>query len=163
MALATYSPEDVDILLAGIINISGFINGTFVNIAKDVGTFSTRESSDGVVSRNHASSGTYTVTLTLASTSESNKYLTLFSRLDDVTKMGMFPLIIKDRMGSTLLFSPKSWIETLPDTDFDVDVTERAWKIKCANAVLSIGGNEESSSIAEDVISVSGGLLGSFL
>lgn len=163
MALPLYSPEDVDVYLAGFIKISGFVDGTFISIAKDVGTFTTRESADGVVSRNHAKSSTYTVTITLASTSESNTVLTVASRLDDSTKMGMFPFIIKDRMGSTLLFSPKSWIETLPDTAFGLDVTDREWRIKCANAVLAVGGNDEASSLLEDAIMTSGGLLGNFL
>lgn len=163
MAIAVYSPEDVVVLLAGFINISGFAEGTFVSISKDVGNFSTRESSDGVVSRNHAKSATYTVTLTLASTSESNQALSIAAALDNATKMGMFPFIIKDTLGSTLLFAPKAWIENMPDTPFDVNVTDRKWNIKCANAVLMVGGNESPSSLIGDLLTVGGGMLGNAL
>lgn len=163
MAIALYSPEDVVVLLAGFINISGFASGKFISVSKDVGIFSTRESSDGVVSRNHAKSGVYTVNLTLASTSESNQALSIAASLDNATKMGMFPFIIKDTLGSTLFFSPKSWIENMPDTPFDVDVTERQWNIKCANAVLMVGGNESPSSMISDLLAVGGGMVGNML
>ena len=115
------------------------------------------------MSRNHAKSGVYTVNLTLASTSESNQALSIAAALDNATKMGMFPFIIKDTLGSTLFFSPKSWIENMPDTSFDVDVTERQWNIKCANAVLMVGGNESPSDMISDLLAIGGGFAGNLL
>lgn len=163
MSLAHYSPEDVRVLFGGFINISGFHEDTFVTISKDSEVFSTFESADGVVSRQHNPSTLYTVTLVLAGTSESNQILTIASNLDNATKMAMVPFIIKDTLGSTLLFSPKSWIEEYPDVVFGTRIEGRSWKIKCANATLMVGGNEKASSVAGDLLGVAGGMLGGLL
>lgn len=156
--LATYSPEDVIISVAGFLPIEGYAEGTFVSISKDTPYFDTKESSDGVVSRVARKSGLYTVQLTLMGTSETNNILTRLALLDNNTRIAKFPLIIKDTLGSTLLFSTSSWIETNPVTDFSVAVDSRVWSIKCAKASLNVGGNESKSSLTEDAINTISGL-----
>lgn len=161
--LATYSPEDVNIVIASALTVSGFVDGTFVSISKDFQTFTTSESSDGVPTRSHSNSQLYTLTLTLASTSVSNQPLTYLHRLDEITMMGKFPLIVKDTRGGTLFFSSSSWIEGVPDTDFSTNIDSRQWTIKCANAVLNIGGNEDETGVIQDIINIGGGLLGNLI
>ena len=160
--LAHYSPEDVVVLVGGFLAVEGYLEGTFINITKDVPFFTTKESSDGVVSRVANKSGLYTVNLTLMSTSESNLIMTRLALLDNLTYVAKFPLIIKDTLGSTLLFSTSSWVENVPTTDFDTGVTSRSWNIKCAKATLNVGGNESASGLVEDAISTIGGLVPSF-
>lgn len=161
--LSHYSPEDVDIYIAGVLKVEGYAKGTFVSISKDTQRFTTKESSDGVMSRSHSNSRSYTVRITLHSAASFNEVLTRLSEIDNATKMGKFPLIIKDRLGSTLLFSPSSWIEVLPDTDLGVDILEREWVFKCSNTSLHIGGNNRGSGLGEDLINVGTGLLGGLL
>lgn len=156
--LAHYSPEDVIISVAGFLPIEGYLDGTFVSISKDADLFTTKESSDGVVSRVANRSKLFTVSLTLMSTSESNKILTRLALLDNSSLMLKFPLIIKDSLGSTLLFSTTSWVESMPATDFDSSVSARSWSIKCANATLMVGGNESASGLVEDAINTLAGL-----
>lgn len=161
--LSHYSPEDVDIYIAGVLKVKGYAKGTFVNISKDTQRFTTKESSDGVMSRSHSNSRSYSVGITLHSAASFNGVLTRLSEIDNVTKMGKFPLIIKDRLGSTLLFSPTSWIEVIPDTDFGAEILEREWMFKCSNTSLHVGGNESGSSFGEDAFNVGTGLLGGLL
>lgn len=156
--LSHYSPEDVVVLIGGFLPIEGFLEGTFIGISKDTAFFTTKESSDGVVSRVANKSGLYTVSLTLMSTSESNIILTRTAALDNITHMLKFPLIIKDTLGSTLLFSTTSWVENVPNTDFTLGVSARTWNIKCAKATLNVGGNERASGLVEDAISTIAGL-----
>ena len=156
--LATYSPEDVTISLAGMIPVEGYTEGTFVSISKDTPYFTTKESSDGFVSRVAHRSNLYTVQLTLMGTSESNKILTKLAVIDNNTHIVKFPFIVKDTLGSTLLFSTSSWIETSPATDYSVSVDSRIWTIKCANASLTVGGNEQESGLMQDAISTIAGL-----
>lgn len=161
--LGHYSPENTDIYIAGAWKIRGYVEGTFINISKNTQRFVVKESSDGVVSRSHSNSRTYTVEITLHSGSSSNNVLTRLSELDNTTKMGKFPLFIKDRLGSTLLFSPTSWIEKPADVSLGVEVTDRVWVFRCANTSLHIGGNEEISNNFEDLFNAGAGFVGGFL
>src|SRR5690625_852513 len=161
--LAHYSPEDVDIYIAGALRVTGYIEGSFVLVSKDTQRFVTKESSDGVMSRSHSNSRSYSVRITLHSGANFNEVLTRLSEFDNLTKMGKFPLIIKDRLGSTLLFSPTSWIEMIPDTTLGVEVSEREWLIKSSNTSLHVGGNSSSSGFGEDVINAGLGVAGGLL
>lgn len=157
--LATYSPEDVIVSIAGLLPIEGFTEGTFISVSKDTPYFATKESSDGVVSRIARKSGLYTLQMTLMGTSPSNEVLTRMALLDSKTHIAKFPVIVKDMLGSTLLFSTSSWVETNPTTDFGVSVDSRVWSIKCAKAVLTVGGNEDRSDLVEDAVATISGLL----
>lgn len=160
--LGNYSPEDVTVLFAGVSKLTGFVDGTFVNISKDEASFLTRVTSDGRPTRVHSSNPIYTVNLTLHSGSESNQILTYALKVDEETKMGKFPLIIKDKMGGTLFFSATSWIETLPSTNFSVGIEDREWIIKCSQVTFNIGGNESPSTMTEDALRTALGLAGGF-
>lgn len=152
--LATYSPEDVTIVVAGMYDIKGLAEDTFVRIIKDAPLFSTKESSDGVPSRVKISSGIYSVSIVTMLSSESNDVLTKLALIDHITGMAKFPIMIKDTLGSTLLFSPSSWVEQMPETGFSTSSTTREWNIKCVNAALNVGGNQNPSSDAEDILNV---------
>ena len=156
--LANYSPEDVTVLLGGFHQLSGFAEGTFLTISKASPIYITRESSDGVVSRTHRNSQVYDVSLILHQASESNQTLAYTARLDELTNMGKFPLLIKDQLGSTMFFSMTSWIESIPDSSFSTDVETRTWNIKCSQAVFNLGGNESASSTTEDFLNGALGL-----
>lgn len=157
-SLMHYSPEDVNVLFGGVSRLSGFVDGTFVRIAKSSPMYTTRESADGNVTRVHKNSQMYDVYITLASTSESNQILTYAARLDELTQMAKFPLLIKDTLGSTMFFSMTSWIEEMPDSSFSTNVESREWKIKCSQAVFNVGGNEGPSSAVTDILNGVAGL-----
>lgn len=156
--LATYSPEDVEILIAGFVAITGMSNNTFVRVQKNTPAYTSKESADGKISRVFRPSTSYTVTLTLASTSASNDVLTVLSKADQITQTAKFPLLIKDLSGSTLLFAQSCWIEDIPDTSLSTEVTERNWIFQCADATFHVGGNESASSLLEDLFYAAGGL-----
>ena len=157
--LATYSPEDVTVIVAGLVHITGFASGTFVNVEKVLPVFRQRQSADGVVSRTHTRSDLYNVTLTLASTSDSNQVLTYMCKLDDMTRRGKFPLIIKDHSGSSLFFASQCWIESIPSLSYSEDVDSRDWTICCYGGALNVGGNYNESSTGEDIFNIGSSIL----
>ena len=156
--LATYSPEDVSVLIAGFVDIRGFVEGTFINISRDTPLFVTSESSDGQVSRTKRVSKTFTVKITLMGSSASNDLLTKMALADHNTHIVKFPLIIKDTLGSTLFFSTSTWIENTPDVSFSTEVTNREWVLKCSQATINVGGNEDASDLTEDLVNTIMGL-----
>lgn len=153
-SLFTYSPESVNVLVAGFVDIKGFVDGTFIDVTKDEAPFKSVRTADGTIGRMHNNSSVYTITLTLHSGSTSNDLLTKLWQLDELSQMGKFPLLIKDHSGSDLLFSTESWIEGIPSLVKSGSVDSRVWVIKSANAQINIGNNSEPSGLVNDIINI---------
>lgn len=154
MSLATYSPEDITILLAGIYPLTGYIDGTFISITKDLAPFESARTSDGRVARKHNNDQSYTIILTLQSTSQDNDVLTKLGQIDETFFRGKFPLLVKDQVGSSLFFSTTTWIEGVPTMDFGTEVTPRVWTLRSSQALVNFGGNEEASSAIQDLVNI---------
>lgn len=156
--LATYMPEEVTILLAGI-PVSGFIQGSFISVDKDVKPFTSKRTADGTVSRMYNNDQTYTITLTLYSGSDSNQLLTRLWQLDEITQRGKFPLMIKDGSGSDLFFSTTTWVEGIPSLVKSNQYEPRAWILRSSSAIINIGGNGDAESILNDIVSIAASAL----
>lgn len=152
MALSFYSPANVVVLLGGVVELEGFIDGTFLEITKDAPLYRSKITSDGVTGRIAVTSSNYTIKFTLAQTSESNQKLDKLVQFDNLTRRGSFPIIIKDRSGGSLLFSPTSWIEVIPQINFSNGMESRAWELKAINCAVSIGAGSEESNAVDDLI-----------
>ena len=146
-----YCPESVIILVAGFIPIEGYVDGTFVEVSKDILPFSSRRTADGTVSRLYNNDQTYTITLTLHNGSKSNDVLTKLWQLDEITQRGKFPLLIKDNSGSDLFFSTTSWIESTPTMTKSNSVDSRVWTLRSSQAVINHGSNLDPSSLLNDI------------
>ena len=158
-ALHHYSPEDVTILVAGLLQIEGLAEGSFVTISKDTMPFTSVRTTDGQLHRIYVNDQSYTMTLTLMSTSESNDFLTKLWQIDELSKLGKFPMLVKDQLGSSLFFSATSWIESVPDSEFTDNISTRTWVFKCAQAAINIGSNAEESSAITDLLNIASSAL----
>ena len=154
-----YLPEEVYVVIAGVLNAEGFAEGSFINITKDEMPYRSRTTADGQVIRIYRNSQTYTVDLTFHIGSISNDFLTKLWQLDEITQKAKFPLLIKDGSGSDLFFSATSWIEGLPSLTKSTGVDTRTWRIKCSSAVINYGNNGEESGIVQDLINIASGAL----
>jgi len=157
--LFNYSPEAVNCLIGGIIPVEGFVDGTFISVDKDEMPYSSIRMPDGTVARKKNNSQTYTITITLHNGAETNNLLTKMWQIDELTDRGKFPLLIKDQSGSDLLFSTESWIEGIPSMTKSNAIDSRVWVIKSAYAVINIGGNEEESSLLQDITNIAASAL----
>lgn len=153
-SIFNYNPDEVQVVVAGLLNLSGFVNGTFINISKDVVPFSSVRMPDGTVSRLYNNDQTYSIRISLHSGSKSNDFLTKLWQLDEITQRGKFPLFVKDMSGSDLFFSTNTWIEQLPEMNKSASVGTRTWVLKSSSAVINIGGNTEPSGILNDLINI---------
>lgn len=158
-SIATYTPEEVYVVIAGILNADGFAEGTFINVSKDDAPYRSRTTADGVTVRLYRDSQTYTVELTFHIGSTSNDFLTKLWQLDEITQRGKFPLLIKDGSGSDLFFSATSWIEGLPTMVKSTNFDNRTWRIKCSSAGVNFGSNSDESSLIEDLINIASSAL----
>ena len=163
--LAVYSPEDVKVLI-GVGAVDGFALNSIVSVAKVNSTYVSKINSDGSVSRTHKGDNVYNVAISLSNASEWNQVFTYMMLVDRATQMGKFPVLIKDDQGTSLLVSPTSWIEKLPDSSFTTEVDTRDWLICCSHAIFNVGGNYEVGGMAMDVVNTlagGAGLLGQVL
>lgn len=159
MALATYIPEDVSCIIAGIINVEGYVDGTFITIDKDVPPYTPTITPDGTISRTQNGDTTYTVSITIQAASTTNDVLTKLHQLDQLTNMGKVPLFIKDRSGTDLFFAATAWIDGLPSMSKSNGADERTWLFKAASASVNYGNNEDASGLVRDIINLATGAL----
>lgn len=150
-----YCPDDVNVLVAGIVQLKGFVDGTFVNVTKDLNSFTTKRTPDGTTARIYNNDSNYTLQVTLHNGSESNDLLTKLWQADQITKgRGKFPIFVKDLSGTDLFFCLTAWIESTPAMIKSVGIDGRTWTIRCAQCVINYGSNIEPSSAVDDVVNV---------
>lgn len=154
MALALYSPEDVTILLGGIYQIEGLVEGSFISIAEDNGRWTTSVTADKKVIRTYTGSGTYTISITLMSTANANGVFSAWITADSKLFGAVLPLFIKDGNGSTMMYASSTWIESAPNVDYSENVGDRTWVLKAAGVVMSVGGNEDGGLIEANLASL---------
>lgn len=150
--IAHYSPEDVTVIVAGLLEVKGFVSGTFISIEKDEMPYITQKTSDGRVARLSVSDQTYQVKITLHSMSDFNSTLTNIWMADELTGMGKFPLTIKDNLGNSLFFSGTSWVSGVPVVEYGLDVSEKVWTFTATQCSNYIGGNEAQASKVKSLI-----------
>jgi len=152
MALSTYSPSDVSVTLAGMHSVTGYVDGTFIRITKDVKPFTKVRAMDGEQARMYFDDAGYRVELTLMQSSGSNNILSMIYNVDTATHMGKFPLFIKDGRGQTNFLAATAWIEEIPEVTFGSELSERKWVFGCSDVVLTIGGNEDTSLLENTLL-----------
>lgn len=158
MAVALYSPKDVFISLAGLHTISGYADGTFVRITKDMKPFSKVRAMDGEMARMYNEDEGFRVEITIAQSSTSNNILSSIYNVDAATQMGKFPLLIKDSKGQTNFFAATAWIEMIPEVTFSNQLETRTWVFGCSGAAITIGGNNKTSMVEDGLLIGSAGL-----
>lgn len=173
MTVATYSPSDVSVVY-GMKHLNGFMDGSFISIKRETALFSHQRAMDGTLALAMQKYSTYTVTLTLAQTSDSNQFLHSLQKLmlKSLTKLdstspfsglsslsgikttvsnviSKLPFIIRDGSGNSVFFARDVWLDTEPDVTYSAGMESRVWTIKCLNATNSIAGNGEDDLLAE--------------
>lgn len=159
MALATYIPEEVTCVLAGLLVLEGYVDGTFVTVDKDVNPYSTVATPDGTTARIQNEDTKYTITFTLYGGSTSNDALTKLWQLDELTNMGKFPVFIKDNSGTDLFFSPTAWVVQVPSISKGNTFSDKVWTIQTSSGVVNFGNNENAAGIVQDLINIATGAL----
>ena len=158
-SIFNYSPDEIEVVVAGILNASGFADGSFINIIKDEMPYRSRTTADGQTTRVYRNSQAYTVEFTFHIGSTTNDFLTKLWQLDEITQKGKFALLVKDGNGTDLFFSATSWIEGLPNLNKSTNVDTRTWRIKCSSAVINFGNNSDGSSVVQDLLNIAASAL----
>ena len=144
--LGTYSPESVVVVISNnkfTHTVSGFADGQFINITRQIPHATLYVGADASNVRVVRAVKNCEVTMTLHQSSESNDILSQLLIMDEETRSGedCFSITIKDTSGRTVASSGVAFIGTSPDVGFGTEVGERAWVIQAINMQIFEGGN----------------------
>jgi hypothetical protein len=143
MSVRTYDPKEVIITIGGV-PMSGFSDGTFLEIVRNEPTWNTVVGADGLVTRGKTNNFSGTLTLTLKQSSPSNDVLSGFMAIDEATNQGVFPILVKDLSGNSVYFGGRCWINQYANSTFDKAITDRVWSLTLDEADMFVGSNSES-------------------
>lgn len=149
MDFCTYNSDDVDILIGGFYKVRGLSEGTYVKVKKDLVTNITVRSTDGMVARKKVVNSTFTVEITVLQASPANNTFTRLCKLDNVTGMGKFPLMIRDASGTGYFFSPTVWIEDIPELSFGTENNNKTWILRADSGEINVGGNDRQTALLD--------------
>jgi hypothetical protein len=138
---ATYDPKQVQVILDGN-PITGFADGTFVEIEFDEQAWNKVTGADNLVSRSKTNNYAGTVTVTLLATSSGNDVLNALWQRDRRSNTGAVPFLVKDATGRTVWSAEHAWVQQQPAQAFSKETEERAWTLDCAELFGNTGGNQ---------------------
>lgn len=134
-----YDPKNVTVSVGGKI-ISGFSDGTFINIVRNEQSWNLKVGVDGegTRARNNNTSGRFE--LELMQSSSSNDVLSGFISADENSGAGAVPVLIRDVNGTTLASCLTGWIQKWADSPFAKEVSARKWIIETDALNIFVGG-----------------------
>ncbi|HWK70036.1 MAG TPA: DUF3277 domain-containing protein [Burkholderiaceae bacterium] len=136
----TYSPDRVKVIV-GVAALSGFADGTFVDI-EPLGDGITSESgADGEVVRAMSLDTRHAITVTLQQSSRSNDILSALHLADRVSGgEGAVPVAVTDLRGTTL-FGGTGWVVKKAKATFSKGLEAREWTLEAAGEFHNGGTN----------------------
>lgn len=138
--IGTFDFKKLNVIF-GIAKLTGFADGDAVEVAEESPAFNSMSGADGHVDRVKNNANYLTITLRLRQTSPTNQILSAIHIADRVAGTPL-PILIKDRLGNTLITASQAWIEKFPTTTFGNEAKTREWVIKTGSDYLVyIGGN----------------------
>lgn len=148
--LGTYSPEEIQVVISvadRVHVVSGFADGTFINISRITPASELYVGADLSAGRTKRRNKASTIDITLAQYSASNDVFQRIQSLDeaDPTDSYVFALTIKDNSGRTVASSNQAFVATTPDVSFDTTMGTRNWQISAVSLTPHYGGNAKLS------------------
>ena len=141
--LYTYDPSQVALSLGGV-PISGYADGTMIEIERDEDTF-TKVNGVGIVSRAKSTSRGGMLRITLQQTSPSNDVLSGFVNADELTGTGVIPMLLKDLSGRSVSFAEHAWIKKPAPQTFAKEISNRVWEVDLADVDVFVAGNAQAT------------------
>lgn len=124
--------------------MSGFSEGTFLEVERNEPTWNTVVGADGLVTRGKTNNYSGMLKLTLKQSSPSNDILSGFLAIDEATNRGVVPVLVKDLSGNSIYFSARAWINQYPTSTFGKDISDRTWSMTLDEVDIFVGSNSES-------------------
>jgi len=138
-AVLQYDPKNVSLIVGGKI-ISGFSDGTSINVMRNEQSWTLKVGVDGEGTRakNNNKSGKFEIEL--MQSSSSNDDLSGFLTADELSGSGAVPIYLRDNNGTTLASCLTGWVQKWPDSQFAKEVGPRKWIMETNELNIFVGG-----------------------
>lgn len=138
--MKSYSPGEISVIVDGAI-ISGFAEGTFINVARDEDSSTFVPSATGGGSRTKNANRAGKFTFTLQQTSESNQILSDLVKADEDGENVLVPVLVRDNSGADLHKAEQVFITKPADAGYAKDLSDREWILQAEVLEMNLGGN----------------------
>lgn len=135
-----YDPSQQVLSLKGQ-NITGFMEGTFIEIERDEDGFMTTVGSLGDVVRTRNLSRVAKCTLTLMAQAPANDLLNTIAEEDELTGDFVGEFLMKDLNANVRVHGAEAWIVKKPKIERAKEAGPIQWVIVIANCEIQAGGN----------------------
>lgn len=167
MSVATYSPGEVSLYIAGLHQVTGFSPNSIIQITKDEPYFKKFKGAHGKNERMTVPDKTYTLEISLSQTSPSNSVINALATLDHISGIAQFPVFAKDSSGQSVFLSAACWVESPAVASYGSDIASRVWTITCTEMIFGLSGNGNDDAVSKlgqltSLLGQAGGNLGVF-
>lgn len=139
-AFKNYNPSQV-VMSFKHINITGIMDGTFIEAERDEDTFTKHVGAGGDVTRTRNMNKGGKVTITLMAEAPCNDLLSAIAAFDELVGGQYGALQIKDLSGNMKCRSPNAWIKKAPKVERAKESGSVVWEFDCAELEIFAGGN----------------------
>lgn len=140
MATPTYDPAKHVLTIAGIL-ITGFADGTYIEVDRLGDTYQSYSGAGGEVARIRMRDRRASVKVTLMATSVTNDLLSVVMIADEKNGNAIAPFDFTDLNGTTVLIAPNCWLKKPPQMGFSKELPTRVWDFECDDLSMFIGGD----------------------
>ncbi len=136
----TYDPKNVSAIVGGKI-LSGFMDGTFIEVERNENAFNLKVGVDGESARAKSNNKSGKITMTLLQSSASNDVLSAFAAADELSNSGAVPFFLKDNSGRSVATALTAWVQKLPKMVFAKEIQGWQWVLETDDIEMFLGGN----------------------
>lgn len=132
MGFTQYSPDRVKVNVGGRI-ITGFADGTFIEIERNEDAFMTYVGALGDVTRARNMNKTGKITITIMQHAPSNDLLMSLLVADSIGDTLPFEITVKDLTNNMRCHAAEAWISKAPKIERGKEAAGIQWVFECAN------------------------------
>jgi len=136
----TYDPKQVGIIV-GTRPLTGYEDGTFVNVTRNSDSWSLSMGADGEGTRSKSNDKSGRVEITLKQSSSDNEYMSELALADELSGGGTFPVLVRDASGTSLYAAETAWVVKPSDSEFAKESSARTWMLETDNLAMFVGSN----------------------
>jgi hypothetical protein len=137
-SIGTYNPALFFTSFGGS-PLSGFADGTFVEIEQNTDDFEVTVGASGETVRTQSNNHSGKITLTLLQSALSNDTLNALYQADKLTGQNVQPFFAKELNGNTQVSAPNAWVKKAPTIKRGKEIAEVEWVIETDNVDIIAG------------------------
>jgi hypothetical protein len=141
---SSFNPAEVDVQViaaSGAKTMTGFGEGTFIEVTRDEDAFTKTTGANGEVTRTKRNNNGGKIVMTLLQGSQSNEDLSDLINIDENTGFGSFSIIVQDNSGGSVYTGSSAWILKHSDVTLSSGHEARVWTIDVAHLLMTTKGN----------------------